>query len=147
MYEDQLETILNHDSVSRKYFKGAFARDELPLKPEYPSCMIINNEPRSSPGGHWMALWYSPRGEAYFFDSYGHPPSYYRMQAYLHKSSTSWIYNKRRLQGSSEYCGLYCILFLLFKVRNKENEFFGQFKQNFDFNDNLLTELIKDFKS
>jgi hypothetical protein len=145
MYEDQLEKILNHDIVSRKYFLGAHARDELPERVRYPACIILNNEPRSQPGGHWMAIEWNVHGNGYFFDSYGLAPSYYKLESYMQRTSRSWTHNSRRLQGSSEYCGLYCVLFLLFKLRKQENLFFKNFKKNYDFNDNLLAQLIKKF--
>jgi hypothetical protein len=142
MYEDKIEEILKTDPKTREIFLGAFARDEI-KQVKYPSCMIINNEPRSKSGGHWLALFYDKNGSAYFFDSYGNDPSYYRLRDFIQKSSTTWTYNKQRIQGSSEYCGLYSILFLLFKARNNERDFFKQFKKNnFDFNDKLIKSLL-----
>jgi hypothetical protein len=126
MYEDQIDRVLEQDPVTSKIFIGAVARDEV-KHVKYPSCMVINNEPRSKSGGHWFALYYSADQKAYFFDSYGLPPSYHRLENFIQKTSNDWTWNKKRLQGSSEYCGYYSILFCLYKARNKEREFFFKF--------------------
>jgi hypothetical protein len=144
MYEDTIETILGKDQVAGSLFLGAVARDELrSVKIRYPSCLIVNNEPRSQPGGHWLAIYYSKDKRAYFFDSYGNDPAFYRLQDFIQDTSSSWEYNKQRIQGLSEFCGLYSILFLLYKTRNNEREFFSQFKKtNYDFNDRLIKSLL-----
>lgn len=103
MYEDQIEIILNKDTATRACFVGALARNELKTQQvKYPSCMIINNEPRAKPGGHWLALAYTADRRAYFFDSYGLAPACYRLESFLNQTSNSWDYNKLRIQGSSE---------------------------------------------
>jgi hypothetical protein len=95
------------------------------------------------PGGHWLAVYYASDGSAYFFDSYGNDPGFYRLREFLKKSSTTWTWNRQRVQGLSEYCGLYSILFLLYKARNNEKEFFNQFKKDdFNFNDKLIKSLL-----
>ncbi len=144
MFEDTIETILTKDPQTRRLFLGAVARDEVhKIRIRYPSCFIINNEPRTKPGGHWLALFYEADGSAYFFDIYGNDPSFYRLRDFIQKSATSWTWNKQRIQGLSEYCGLYSILFLLYKARNNEKEFFKQFKKNdYDFNDKLIKTLL-----
>ena len=56
------------------------------------------------------------------------------------------VFNKIRLQGLSNYCGLYCILFLLFKSRNKIKEFYSNFYlKDFYLNDNLIFNLLKKY--
>jgi hypothetical protein len=144
MYEDTIETVLSKDQVTGPLFLGAVARDELrSVKIRYPSCLIVNNEPRSQPGGHWLAIYYSKDKRAYFFDSYGNDPAFYRLQDIIQYTSSSWVYNKQRIQGLSEFCGLYSILFLLYKTRNNERDFFSQFKKtNYDFNDRLIKSLL-----
>jgi hypothetical protein len=144
MYEDSIERVLEKDPVTKHIFLGALARDEV-KKVKYPSCMVINNEPRSKPGGHWFALYYSADRIAYFFDSYGLPPSYYRLEDFICKTSDSWTWNKKRIQGSSEFCGLYSILFCLFISRGKERDFFSKFTNNYDKNDKNIKKLLTDF--
>ena len=116
--ENLVEIILKQDPYTSKIFLDAFARDELPKAPPYPSCFIINTDPRSLPGEHWLALFYNKNGYASFFDSYANSPDYFNLEQYIYNTSTGFDYNKKRIQGDSEYCGFYCILFLLYKSRN-----------------------------
>jgi hypothetical protein len=57
-FENQLDEILRRDAFTKKIYLGTFARDELVPSPPYPSCFIINTDPRSRSGGHWLALYY-----------------------------------------------------------------------------------------
>ena len=144
LLENIVEEILEHDPVVSKIFLGAFARDELPIKPSYPSCFIINTDPRRSAGEHWLAIYYNSNGYSDFFDSYGHSPSYFNLEEYLDRTSNGWTFSKKCIQGSSEYCGYYSILFLLFKARNKEMSFFKAFTDRPSHNDSLITKLINE---
>ena len=54
----------------------------------------MNTENRNKPGQHWLALHCDNKGKCNFFDSFGNPPKYY---------------NKKGVQGFSEFCGFYCI--------------------------------------
>jgi hypothetical protein len=141
MYEDSIETVLENDPVTSKIFLGALARNEV-KRVKYPCCMIINNEPRWHPGGHWVALFYTKDKRAYFFDSYGYPPTKYRLQSFIQQTSKSFDYNKQRIQGSSEYCGLYAVMFCLFFSRNQKNLFFSNFSNNYNLNDKRIKQLL-----
>jgi hypothetical protein len=95
-----------------------------------------------------MFFFFSSRsGMCFFFDSYAFPPSFYRLEAYIQRSSNFWDFNRQRIQGSSEFCGYYAIIFLLFKARNQERDFFSQFKTNLDYNDKEIQKLILEFSS
>ena len=143
LYETQIEAILSTDENTKDIFLGAFARDELPAEPGYPSCFIVNTDPRSAAGGHWLALHYNKAGVCSFFDSYAYPPSFYRLESYCQRTSVHWSYNQTRIQGVSEYCGYFACLFLLFKARNREREFYNQFKKDLDFNDKIIYKFIQ----
>ena len=136
MYEDLIEKVMKREST----FLGAFANDELPKIKKYPSCCIVNNEPRSKAGGHWVAVYFDKNKSATFFDSYAYPPSYSRMQKRIQENSDTWSFNKKRIQGDSDLCGLYAIFFCLFSAKNKQREFFSKFGSNFSKNDNLLKQ-------
>ena len=142
MYETAIEEVLYSDPTTKNIFLGAFARDELPPKPMYPSCFILNTAPRSSAGEHWLALYYDQHGMCDFFDSYGMPPGNFGLVDYLNSTAISWKYNKQRIQGISTLCGHYCIFYLLFRSRFKTINFFGKFNQNYKQNDNLIKKLL-----
>jgi len=140
--EDYVELVLKKDKFTKDLFLGAFAKDELPIQPAYPSCLIINTDPRSEPGEHWLALYYNKYGYADFFDSYAHSPEYFGLDEYIFRTSVGCDYNKKRIQGSSSFCGFYCILFLFFKARGQENLFFNQFSSKLSKNDKIISDLI-----
>ncbi len=148
MYEHTIEAILTKDMYTKKTFKDCLARDELPTKPEWPSCYVINTEPRHKPGQHWIALNFDTNGHAYFFCSYGMPPAYYKLEQYIKTNSSKYTFNQKRIQGNSNYCGFYCIFFLLFINRNDLKTFFDKFKTNLFENDNyIFNEINKNLKN
>ena len=51
-------------------FKGPFMRDQLPRKPEYKECGILNFNTSAEPGSHWVAYYKNGKNRIYF-DSYG----------------------------------------------------------------------------
>jgi hypothetical protein len=145
MLETALEEVLQKDQVTKKFFLGVFARDELPLQMHYPSCFVLNTAPRNNAGEHWLAFYYDKNGHCDFFDSYGMPPANFDLEIFLNESANSWKYNKQRIQGSSALCGHYCILFLLFRSRSKTINFYSNFDENFSQNDKKIKNLIKEF--
>ena len=143
--EIQLDQCLRYDRETKKIFIGVYARNELPLKIKYPCCFILNTHPRNKPGEHWLAFYFSKNKECYFFDSYGLSPKFYNLENYIIFSSSSYTFNKKRIQGYSSYCGFYCLLFLLFKIRNRHKSFFNYFSNVYSNNDLKIQNLIKKF--
>jgi hypothetical protein len=114
----QLYKILSKDSCTKKKFIGVLARDQLPYKPKYPSCFIINTDRSNKPGAHWLAFYYDNVGHCTFFDSFGIHPSFYRLTSYLERTSKSWNYNNIKFQSNnSKTCGYYAFIFILLKCR------------------------------
>ena len=145
MYESTINQILKKDKKSTNIFLKTFAFDEKPLNFDYPASFIINTEPRTKHGQHWLAFYYDKKGYCYFFDSYGKHPSFYKLLTYINQTSIKWTYNKQRVQGMSPYCGFYCVLFLLFMVRKKLDHFFSKFTKNWTENDNFILNNLKKF--
>ena len=141
----QLIKSLKSDKFTKKSFIGVFARDEIPLKIKYPSCFIINNKKRSHPGEHWLALFIDGDGSVDFFDSMGFHPSFYGLEDKLKQISKNIIrFSSMRVQGFfSNYCGVYCLLFLYKRSRGiKFKEFLKYFK-NCNQNDLFIKQKIK----
>jgi hypothetical protein len=143
MDEQTIRNILSKDKYTKDIFVNVFARDELPNKIKYPSCIVLNTKPRNHSGEHWLCIYYDEHGIAYFFDSYGKHPSYFNLESYLDNTSIRYIYNTRKIQGKSSYCGYYCLLFLLLKSRNELAKFFAYFNENTDINDKKVKYLIE----
>lgn len=113
----QIRRYLSNHNITKSRFIGVFPRDRLPLRTIYPSCLVLNTHEAHQPGEHWLAIYYDKDGFADFFDSFGLPPSHYKLEPYLIKTSTSWQHNSLALQSFSNYCGYFCILFILFRCK------------------------------
>jgi uncharacterized protein YutD len=140
----QIDKILKKDKKSKKIYLGTFPFDKLPKNFKYPACFIINNQKSTEIGEHWLAIYFDSQKKCYFFDSFGMDPKFYNLLSYLKTKSTTIIHNKLQIQSFfSEYCGYYCIIFLLLKVRKYSLNFIlSQFKDP-ESNDNLIKNLIK----
>ena len=98
-------------------FKGPFMRDQLPRKPEYKECGILNFNTSTEPGSHWVA-YYKNGDERIYFDSYGQvPPT--ELQKYL-KTQKEYRNNEPVIQRNTDIvqkpntkvCGQLCIYVL-----------------------------------
>lgn len=91
-------------------FTGVFAADTIPNACEYPFCFVINTDPASKPGEHWVACYVTSPSKVEFFDSYGMP-----VEAYpnIRLPYTVTKHNTVSLQDIGSYaCGHYCIYYL-----------------------------------
>ena len=145
MLESAIDEVLKKDIQTKRVFSGVFARDELPENVNYPSCLVFNTQPRAQRGQHWLALFYDKNGNCDFFDSFAMPASNYALVPYLERTSNSWAENRKRIQGNSQYCGHYVILFLLFRVRANSVKFFQSFSSNYSHNDKIIKNLINNY--
>ena len=121
---------LNRSMSFRIHFLGTHPFDLFPLPhllsyPPHPStgiCCIVNTDPSSKPGQHWVAFYrdlQKPPGHIEFFDSYGHPPSFYSFSLPDNLKIQS---NTHQLQSfSTNVCGQYCILFLLLRASHQHS--------------------------
>jgi hypothetical protein len=101
-------------------FLGVYPRDLLPSHTfTQPSTIIINTDPHTESGTHWLAIRLEPRSStSYYFDSYGLPPFLPAIQSFLRHTCSVWDYNTTQLQSlTSNVCGLYCCLFVLYMDR------------------------------
>lgn len=112
MNEIELTQCLGRHPITRKHFRGVFARDELPDRNEPNTFLIVNNDVRSEGGTHWLLMFFGNASSPLYFDSYGLPPMFPEFERQLLKNSDSYIYSSQRLQSdSSNVCGHYCIVF------------------------------------
>ena len=102
-----------------KSFLGVFPSDLLPKSISRSGSVIINADPHTERGSHWLAIHLEPRpSSAYYFDSYGLFLLVHSIRSFLRRNCTVWDYNVTRLQGLiSTVCGHYCCLFDLYTDR------------------------------
>ena len=135
----------SHPSL-KKYFKGVFASNGLPkFVFNYPAAFILNTQPRSKSGEHWVAIFLNARHHGEYFDSYGFPPMNQNVIRFLRRNTTSWTYSKKVLQNPISFmCGGYCIYFLIKKCQGQSlRNILSTFKNNTVENDNKIKRFLK----
>lgn len=110
----QIEHILTQHCSET--FGGVFGSENYSLL-RIPCFLVLNTDSSDQPGRHWVVLFINSfRCE--FFDSLGHPPSFYHKhwEKLLQKYSTSFAYNKVCLQDEeSNLCGEFCIFYTIMR--------------------------------
>ncbi len=106
-------TLSSHDVV----FAGVFAADTVPNVREYPTCFVVNTDPESKPGEHWVAIFASSHDDVEFFDSYGMSVEDYPS---IRLPFGVTIRNSVSLQAIDSFaCGHFCIYYLCKRAQGK----------------------------
>jgi len=100
-------------------FLNVFPSDLLPQSVTQNASVIVNADPHTEIGSHWLAVHFRHKSSSpYFFDSYGIVPLVPTNQAFIKRKCTTWEYNMRQLQGlTTNVCGKYCCLLTLYMDR------------------------------
>jgi hypothetical protein len=118
METTQLEWLLYRHPSTRNKFGGVLARDQIPIRPSH-TAYIINLDPSSEPGSHWVAIFFDRRGFAEYFDSFSLPPPK-DIVKFLETNSFVYTCNGQQLQHvRTAVCGQYCVYFLIGRCSNK----------------------------
>jgi hypothetical protein len=98
-----------------KSFFGVFPSHMLPRSVTETGAVIINADPHTEKGSHWLAIYFLSESSSAYFDSYGILPLGPDIRTFIRRTCTVWDYNRRQLQGlTSNVCGKYCSLFALY---------------------------------
>ena len=109
---------INNLLKDNKNFKGCFSKDQISLI-ENNNSMIINLNNSNEPGSHWIAL-KRVKNTIFVFDSFG--IGYLPMTIFKVHKNFKIITNIYQIQHiSSNLCGMFCVLFILFDIKNKDN--------------------------
>ena len=94
-------------------FLGVYPSDLLTGIVHRTGTLIINADPYTREGSHWLAIHVEPRlSSASYFDSYGRPSSDPNILSFIKCIAAIWGYNSIPLQGPTiVVCGQYCCLF------------------------------------
>ena len=127
------------------HFRGCFAVNNLPSMPStFPSSLIVNTDPLSKPGDHWVGLVLTKR-KCYYFDSFGLGVMDMDIIKFLKQAYKKVTINNECIQHiTSDKCGLYCIAFVN-KVTSKMS--YKNFISKFDLvqlinNDKIVVSLM-----
>ena len=128
---------INNLLKDNKNFMGCFSKDQIKLIGNNKS-IIINLQDSNQPGSHWIAL-KRVNNTIFVFDSFG--IGYIPVGIFKVYKNHKIITNIYRIQDiSSNLCGMFCILFILYDIKSKNN--FIKFLTLFNTNDFLKNELI-----
>jgi len=99
-------------------FTAVCASDQLEtLKVQDNFAIIVNNEPSSENGMHWVCFYKDSRNDSIeFFDSYAMNISFYPMSfmKFIKARVKKIRFNKFQIQSNeSNFCGHYCLWFLI----------------------------------
>ena len=119
-----------------KNFIGCHSKDQIFLI-ENNKSMIINLQNSYEPGSHWIAL-KRVKNSIFVFDSFG--IGYIPVGIFKVFKNFKIITNIYRIQDiSSNLCGMFCVLFILYDIKNKND--FIKFLTLFNSNDFLKNKL------
>ena len=120
-----------------KSYLDTFSKDGIPLI-ENNKSLIFNLKNSNQAGSHWIAL-SRKDNNIFIFDSFA--IGYVPKNIYEVYKNFNIITNLYRIQSIiSNLCGLFCVLFCLYKVNNKNK--FIEFLNFFNVNDYIKNELV-----
>lgn len=119
------------------------ARDQLLTINKKRNCYIVNTDPISKAGQHWVLIYYTPNNTCYYFDSYGsHNRIEIDISNFISINCLKLFRNKYRFQSdSSQLCGIYC-LYVLYAMLCYNHSFSYIVHNNFNFNNWLSNDML-----
>jgi len=144
MWNSELLDIVSQDKTVMMGFQGIRSADQLPKTLQSDQSMIINTSDSDEPGVHWIALYQNTPATLEMFDSSGNPPEFFHLQHKLPHSERI-ISNRKKLQGNSDVCGVYCLYYLFYKSRGHPTSKIVSelFSKDWNQNDLQLIDSIK----
>ena len=104
--------------LNSKSFIGTYPINKIPKLSNYKKkiSLIVNLDPSFKKGSHWVSI-FCINGQIIYFDSFGRKPNKIIYNILL-RSKKKIIYNKKKVQSVlSNFCGFYCIGFILSQER------------------------------
>jgi hypothetical protein len=116
MNGDHITQALSRDAITKNIFVGIGCRDlPLPSITHTPAAVVLNTDLHRNPGEHWCVMLFENEIDRYFFDTFGHEPSYYGFPQYISQKfpNSKCVHNDMVIQHAfSKTCGHHCIFFI-----------------------------------
>jgi hypothetical protein len=143
MNTGKIFSICKSDSKISPLFCGVFPSDCLPEDSPRPAAFVINTDPQTEPGAHWVSIYIDGDGCGDYFDSYGGKPMK-TFKTFLDRNCITWQYSNKRVQTAlTSVCGQYCIYFLHFRCRDFSlQSILSRFGDDFVKNDTDVTNFV-----
>ena len=108
---------INDELKYYKNFIGAFPLDKIPILKKRPIFIIVNTDPSTEPGEHWVSIYLKSNKKGEYFDSFGFPPKN-EIRRYLDdQCPRGWSRINFMLQSITAIsCGVYCVVYV--KIRS-----------------------------
>ena len=144
-----MDTTQLDQKITAPGFLGAFPYDQIPPKPDSEVfSVILNTDPVTEPGDHWIALVYKAP-YFYFCDSYGRtlrdstfsPAFSATVKSFIgktaHKTNTKFLQ-----QLTSNACGDYCVYFIQELAKTSFARITRVFSTNLKSNDRFVENYV-----
>ncbi|VDI68724.1 Hypothetical predicted protein [Mytilus galloprovincialis] len=141
---------LELEDILGEYPVKVLCADELPACIERrPQFFVVNSDPCSDVGSHWLVFHFPEIGPSEFFDFLGEKPEKYqrRFKNVLIANGPQYLYTPDQLQPSdSTACGYYCIHFIRSRYRYESfKDVMKKFSSvNLMANDRTVMKLIRE---
>lgn len=124
---------------------GVYASDCLPVRISSSSALVVNTDPHTKKGTHWIAIYLDHLGDLEYFDSLGQRPLVPEHLAFIKRNSKHYFYNTRPLQSyNSTVCGHYCLVYLYFRSHGYSmKDFLSIFTYDVNKNDRQVLKLFR----
>lgn len=111
MNSDLIDHLLSKDSVTKKYFRGVYSRDNVPTPEHAENFYVVNCDTSYEDGSHWIAMYISEKNTSEYYDSFGFKPWYNELKYYL---GCNYVYNDLQIQHPfSSVCGQHVIFYII----------------------------------
>lgn len=142
MNSSEIDTYLKHLPVNSS---GVYASDHLPLRLPSSSALVVNTDPHTKSGTHWIAIFLDANGKMEYMDSFGQPPLIPDHIKFIRRNSCCYRYNVQPLQSyGTSVCGQYCLVYLYLRSHGYAmKDFTTLFSEDVNKNDLIVDKIFK----
>lgn len=152
MYTDEIERVLNRESLTKKIFGGVFSSDQLgnvgKIK-QTPKAFVVNLcSMKEKNDCHWITI-FIDNDHLEYFDSGGadnHRKNVFIKNFIQAQGKKKILFNRRQIQSyASEKCGEFCCLYIFCKAAKYPMKSIMKLfsEKNLSLNDDIVAKLFK----